>query len=81
MDIQKKGRRLNIAELTHRLLGNHYPSFIPPTPPKTKPQRKCIVRQNKQNKRKDTTFMCVKCNVGLSPSPCVEVYYTQNKYF
>lgn len=43
LDIQKKGRRSENVELPHRLLGNHYPSIVPPTPSRAKPQRKYIV--------------------------------------
>lgn len=32
-----------------------------------------------KNKRKDTTFMCKKCDVGLCPAPCFEIYHTNNK--
>lgn len=81
MNTKKKGRRTNIVELPRRLLGNHYPSIVPSILSRAKPQRKLIVSQNKNNKRKDTTYMCVKCNIGLCPAPCFEIYHTQNKYF
>lgn len=65
----------------HCLQGRHFPSTVPPTLKKAKPQRRCLVCQNKYNKRKDTTYMCMKCDVGLCPVPCFEIYHTQEKYF
>jgi len=69
-------RRSNTC-FPERLQGRHFPSTVPPTSKKVKPQRKCLVCQNKYNKRKDTTYMCIKCDVGLCPVPCFEIYHTQ----
>jgi len=72
-------RRSN-TYLPERLQGRHFPSIVPPTSKKSKPQRRCLVCQNKHNKRKDTTYMCIKCDVGLCPVPCFEIYHTQEKF-
>lgn len=69
-------RRSN-TYLLERLQGRHFPSILPSTSKNSKPQRRCLVCQNKHNKRKDTTYTCIKCDVELCPVPCFEIYHTQ----
>ncbi|KAL4125857.1 hypothetical protein QTP88_010097 [Uroleucon formosanum] len=73
--------RHSITCLPERLQERHFPSMVPPASKKSIPQRRCTVCQNKFNKRKDTTYKCIKCDVGLCPVPCFEIYHTQEKYF
>jgi len=62
-----------------RLSDRHFPTTVSPTSKKINPQRRCYVCQKLKNKRKDTTFMCKECDVGLCPVPCFEIYHTNNK--
>jgi len=80
-DMNKRGRpRSSDTVIPMRLTDRHFPSTVPPTSKKANPQRRCFVCQKLKNKRKDTTFMCKECDVGLCPAPCFEVYHTNNKF-
>lgn len=62
-----------------RLTGRHFPSYVPPTKKKTNPTRHCHVCSNtnrREKKRKESRYMCKKCNVGLCVVPCFEEYHS-----
>lgn len=67
-----------------RLTARHFPRPTQtPAGQKRKVQRKCYVCANtalKPKKRKDSTFECVECNVGLCISPCFEDFHTKAKF-
>ena len=62
-----------------RLVERHFCRFIPPTPHKEKPTRRCHVCSNttrRQTRRKDTRSYCRECNVGLCYDQCFIDYHT-----
>lgn len=63
--------------LPMRLKDRHFPSTVPATSNKSKPQWRCYVCNKLKNKRKATTFMCKECDVGLCPDPCFAIYHTK----
>lgn len=67
-----------------RLIARHFPRPTPtPAGQTRKVQRKCYVCANttlKTKKRKDSTFECVDCNVGLCIFPCFEDFHTKKKF-
>jgi hypothetical protein len=78
-----KSGRPSSGDQPLRLTERHFPSAVPPTEKKEKPARKCHVCANtrkKQKIRKDTRYMCAKCEVGLCVHPCFEIYHTQSTF-
>lgn len=67
-----------------RLTARHFPRPTPtPEGQRRKLQRKCFVCANtktKPKKRKDTTFECSECNVGLCIFPCFENFHTKKLF-
>jgi hypothetical protein len=62
-----------------RLSERHFPSPVPPTPKKMYPSRQCHVCSNTttgERRRRESRYMCAKCNVGLCVHPCFEKYHT-----
>lgn len=60
-----------------RLTARHFPNFTPPK--EGKPGRsslRCRVCAAR-GKRKDTSYMCKECDVGLCIVPCFEIYHTK----
>lgn len=62
-----------------RLSGNHFISEIPQTNQARKPQRRCVVCSS-HNIRKDTRYMCQKCDISLCMNECFENYHTKLHY-
>ena len=52
----------------------HYPEIIPATATHAKPQRKCVVCRHR-GIRKESRYQCGKCDKGLCPAPCFEMYH------
>ncbi|XP_021914858.1 uncharacterized protein LOC110827459 isoform X8 [Zootermopsis nevadensis] len=56
---------------------NHFIEKIPPTRKKAKPTRRCAVCCKRTGKRKETSFWCQDCKVGLCLKECFKIYHTQ----
>ena len=72
------GRPSRAAKPT-RLIGKHFPNFIPATQSKTKPLRKCAVC-SKNGIRKESRYWCKTCEVPLCVVHCFEKYHTEINY-
>lgn len=77
---ERKSVPQNISAL--RFEGNHFPSYVPATPKKSQPSRRCYICCRKNDEtgkkiRKETRFQCTKCNVGLCVIPCFEIFHTK----
>ena len=71
----RKSHENNPLQLTER----HFPEYIPPTEKKENATRRCVVC-SKHDKRRETRYHCVKCNVALCSAPCFSNYHTQKKF-
>ncbi|KAK7478009.1 hypothetical protein BaRGS_00030767 [Batillaria attramentaria] len=65
----------------------HYPTKIPSTEKKRAPQRLCACcsfrdpsNEKRYLHRKDTTFECTKCRVGLCIQPCFQIFHERTDY-
>lgn len=58
-----------------RLLEKHFITKLSPTGKKAKPQR-CVVCV-KKNIRKESTYWCPDCEVGLCFEPCFKIFHTE----
>lgn len=69
-----------------RTSARHFPSKIPPTPGKERPQKYCRVCSDKGKKesgkrvRKDSRWWCAECKVGLCVPQCFEIFHTRVNY-
>ena len=66
-----------------RLAERHFPSYVLPTEKKTNPTRHCHVCSNTKRglkKRKESRYMCAKCN-ALCVVPCFEEYHSLKNYY
>jgi len=73
-----KGRASTKDEPT-RLTARHFPTDVPKNEVGKANRRKCIVC-SKNNKKKDTLYMCDLCDVGLCVTPCFGIYHTKTNY-
>ncbi|XP_008181189.1 piggyBac transposable element-derived protein 4-like [Acyrthosiphon pisum] len=62
-----------------RLSARHFPSDVKKLASGKVQRRKCIVC-TRNNKRKDTMYMCQECDVGLCATPCFAIYHTKQNY-
>ncbi|CAI6353341.1 unnamed protein product [Macrosiphum euphorbiae] len=62
-----------------RLSARHFPSDVKKLESGKVQRRKCIVC-TRNNKRKDTMYMCQECDVGLCVTPCFAIYHTKQNY-
>ncbi|CAH1966735.1 unnamed protein product [Acanthoscelides obtectus] len=79
--------RYGIVKSIHCDLGNarlqnrHFPVSVPRKPGSTKVgSRRCCVcshTKQKQAKRKESSYMCPECDVGLCVVPCFKIYHTE----
>ncbi|CAH1997339.1 unnamed protein product [Acanthoscelides obtectus] len=79
--------RYGIVKSIHCDLGNarlqnrHFPVSVPRKPGSTKVgSRRCWVcshTKQKQAKRKESSYMCPECDVGLCVVPCYKIYHTE----
>lgn len=74
----KTGRK-NSHPLPLRLIERHFAQRYRGQGKKKNPQISCVVRKSRA-KRKDTTFICPICDVGLCIIPCFEMYHTVHNY-
>lgn len=78
-----KGGRPSPGETPLRLTQRHFPSFVPPTEKKTAPCRQCHVCKNtsrREQKRRETRYMCVDCGLALCAAPCFADYHSLKHY-
>lgn len=75
---RKRGRPQSL-DSPARLLGKHFPVYIPSTDKKEKPQRRCVVCSAK-GLRKDTRYQCDVCELSLCVVPCFRDYHTKADY-
>jgi len=62
---------------SERLYGRHFPEKIPVRPSGALSQPDCCVCSNqKERRRKTTTYRCKQCMVPLCVVPCFELYHT-----
>lgn len=69
-----------------RLIGRHFPQFIPASEKKQNPTRMCVICCHKTNEkgkkiRKESRYYCRECDVGLCIIPCFEHYHTKEDLF
>ncbi|XP_068227913.1 piggyBac transposable element-derived protein 4-like [Palaemon carinicauda] len=58
-----------LAAKPSRMIGRHFPDYCPPTDKKKRPLRTCS--QCRKNKiRKESSYWCKDCEVGLCVAPC-----------
>ena len=62
-----------------RLLGRHFPSYLPATEAKERLQHRCAVCSSKEN-RKDTRYQCETCSVSLCVVTCFKDYHTKSGF-
>ena len=67
------------SEPLMRLLGRHFPSYIPQTTQKKHPQRKCVVCRD-IHVRKETIYWCQPCGVALCVAPCFGDYHVKKHF-
>jgi hypothetical protein len=60
-----------------RLTARHFVERIPPSEKKAKPTKRCAVCCKTSGKRKETSFWCRDCGVGLGFEECFRIYHTQ----
>ena len=63
-------------QLFDRHKGHHFPSEIPPTEKKVRPQKRCVVCYSKES-RKESQYHCKngEQKPGLCPAPCFMLYH------
>ncbi len=62
-----------------RPTARHFPSRIPSTVTQANPRRKCYVCANtvrRAKSRRDTSYECIECELGLCLTNCFEDYHT-----
>jgi hypothetical protein len=67
------------SESPLRLTARHFPSRILSTATQTNPRRKCYACANTVNRakaRRDTSYECIQCDVGLCLIDCFEDYHS-----
>ncbi|XP_067003538.2 uncharacterized protein [Anabrus simplex] len=84
---QGDGVKPNMSSLKiARIQQKHFPDRVPISLGKKKAQRRCIVCSEKEKYRtgkagrKDTSFQCSDCDVGLCIIPCFKIYHTVAHY-
>jgi hypothetical protein len=63
-----------------RLTARHFIERIPPTDKKAKPTKRCPVCCKKTGKRKETSYWCKDCGVGLCFENCFRIYHTEANF-
>lgn len=58
-----------------KLIDRHFPAEVPATQSGRLARRRCQLCK-KNNKRTDTRYMCIECDVGLCAAPCFKIYHT-----
>jgi hypothetical protein len=77
---RKSGGGRRSENLPLRLMQRHFSSKIESTTSQKKsPTRKCVVC-SKNNKRRETRYMCKNCDVALCVTPCFETFHTNKNY-
>ena len=73
-----------------RLVGRHFPEYVPATEKKANATRRCVVccittgdrrhRGVPAPRRKESRYQCTQCDVGLCVAPCFQIYHTHKDY-
>nr|CAI5817499.1 unnamed protein product [Callosobruchus analis] len=65
-----------------RLSGKHFPAKVPRKDGRAQLRRCWVCSHTRigQKKRRDSTYMCHKCGVGLCVTPCFQVYHEELEY-
>jgi hypothetical protein len=84
-ELHLSGGRRSLSSDLARLKERHFPDTIPPTPCKACPTKRCVVCCSKvgpdgKKVRRETTFWCADCKVGLCPTSCFRTYHTERHY-
>ena len=66
--------RLSVKPL--RLIGRHFPEYCPPTEKRARPLRACA-QCRKKKIRKESSYWCKDCEVGLCAAPCFRDWHTK----
>ncbi|XP_017782752.1 PREDICTED: uncharacterized protein LOC108567057 isoform X2 [Nicrophorus vespilloides] len=78
---QRSPNAKNFKDNVIRLTERHFPAPVPQTVAQgSRTQRKCLVCSHtvkRTQRRKDTKYMCVPCNVALCIYPCFEEFHTK----
>ena len=69
-------RSTRLVAKPSRLIERHFPEYCPATEKKERPLRKCA-QCRKNDKRKETSYWCKECGVGLCAAPCFEDWHTK----
>lgn len=75
---KKSGGRPSSGETPLRLTQRHFPSLVPPTPKRKDAMRVCHVCKHtsrREQKRRESRYMCKDCDVALCVVPCFAEYH------
>ena len=87
-DYTLPGKRGHRSEPMARLAERHFPSYIPAKEgaKRQRPLRNCVAcnlpsrSQRDDHKRKQTSFMCMDCDVALCVPQCFTIYHSVQNY-
>ena len=69
-------RASKLVSKPSRLIGQHFPDYCPPTEKKKRPTRVCA-QCRKSKIRKESSYWCKDCEVGLCVAPCFRDWHTK----
>lgn len=78
--LSPKGGRPSKGDNPIRLSDRHFPCYVPDTPKGKPGLRTCFVCTHttlRPRKRRESRYMCDKCDKGLCVTPCFRIYHTQ----
>ncbi|XP_071972612.1 piggyBac transposable element-derived protein 4-like [Engystomops pustulosus] len=80
-DLGSEARATTSSDASRIVAGQHFPSQVPPTAKKARPQKRCRVCY-KNGIRKDTGYQCMTCHdqPGLCIHECFRKYHTSLEY-
>ena len=79
---QNPGRQPVDQQVQRLLPGNHFPIYIPPTPNKHHPTKRCTVCSGlgEDKTRRETAYMCELCEKPLCIVPCFGLFHKYQDY-
>jgi hypothetical protein len=78
--LSPKGGKPSKGDNPIRLSERHFPCYVPDTPKGKPGLRNCFVcthTTQRPRKRRESRYMCDKCDKGLCVTPCFRIYHTQ----
>lgn len=78
--LSPKGGKPSKGDNPVRLSERHFPCYVPDTPKGKPGLRTCFVCTHttlRPRKRRESRYMCDKCDKGLCVTPCFRIYHTQ----